>query len=888
MKLVSVRRSFLIESIKKRFVLDEIPSKKPLQIEDQIVKDENGRRRFHGAFTGGFSAGYWNTVGSKDGELSVRNLKLYQKIFILLLGFTPQEFKSSRSEKGAVKTFRPTDFMDEEDVGEFGILPHKIQTKEDFATGTTKRKFEKPSDGPIPGEPVLKNLLKPIHDKAAVRILKSMGWRDNQGIGSRLTHREKKMTNERNQREMYIQKKYGCDMGPISQANDSDADDDDEDLSDDEITFAPDDFDPYIANIKNNSFGLGYSGLKPSTTAATSQHINLFQSFEVVDRNNKKLSIRGQAFGVGALEEEDDDIYEHDDMSKYDRSLEDAANVKKKQKAIKQVDSSIIDGFSKATLSDSSVRVFTVDLSRNFIPRNWLTRRSRFTPLDQNRAKLLDDKNKHKVLGLGRHDLKPEERGALLNETIAKKPEVEVEKPKEPEDLQKKLQDAAEAKRARIQESAKRITELLNSKQFVSESNEKFLPFMGSAEKQARYDKFLTLKTSNEKEIEKFLMDIQPLSMSSFDREMEKKEFMQAKRMYQPLDSLMANRFIKEADVQKEKAKLVKKTEDGKEVAVIQRTKVMWKPHKDLCKRFNVPEPFGGMMFDEEEEKKRKKKSSSLFDYIGVPLNTKANFVAPQVIPRQMVVDDRKKNAEDEQKKSFLAAVEKEKSFMQADQTKRAAAKDFFETTEPTTSKVVPPAKIQEVKIEPPVPRTELEIKVAESIDKKPEEKKDLFKAIFCDSDDDDNDVAEQVQVTPALSETQKSTFIESFLNTKSASEINVLRNDEAPSGIFKSILQVTSSVEPDKSKEKSPTTPVANDSYGPKLPDKPQPAVSIPDDTSSSSDSSLDEKLIRKLKKAKKDREDVWVEKEKLKSKKSKKHKKEHKKKHKKHKSRK
>lgn len=48
---------------------DEIPSKKPIQIEDQVVKDENGRRRFHGAFTGGFSAGYWNTVGSKDGKL---------------------------------------------------------------------------------------------------------------------------------------------------------------------------------------------------------------------------------------------------------------------------------------------------------------------------------------------------------------------------------------------------------------------------------------------------------------------------------------------------------------------------------------------------------------------------------------------------------------------------------------------------------------------------------------------------------------------------------------------------------------------------------------------------------------------------------------------------
>lgn len=31
------------------------------------VRDEKGRQRFHGAFTGGFSAGYFNTVGTKEG-----------------------------------------------------------------------------------------------------------------------------------------------------------------------------------------------------------------------------------------------------------------------------------------------------------------------------------------------------------------------------------------------------------------------------------------------------------------------------------------------------------------------------------------------------------------------------------------------------------------------------------------------------------------------------------------------------------------------------------------------------------------------------------------------------------------------------------------------------
>lgn len=50
------------------FVSDE-PPKKPVPLHEQTVKDEKGRyQRFHGAFTGGFSAGYFNTVGSKEGQ----------------------------------------------------------------------------------------------------------------------------------------------------------------------------------------------------------------------------------------------------------------------------------------------------------------------------------------------------------------------------------------------------------------------------------------------------------------------------------------------------------------------------------------------------------------------------------------------------------------------------------------------------------------------------------------------------------------------------------------------------------------------------------------------------------------------------------------------------
>lgn len=76
----------------------------------QKVTDEQGRRRFHGAFTGGFSAGYYNTVGSAE-------------------GWAPKQFVSSRKKRaaqtkdmaGAVQQ-KPSDFMDEEDLEQFGLV----------------------------------------------------------------------------------------------------------------------------------------------------------------------------------------------------------------------------------------------------------------------------------------------------------------------------------------------------------------------------------------------------------------------------------------------------------------------------------------------------------------------------------------------------------------------------------------------------------------------------------------------------------------------------------------------------------------------------------------------------------------------------------------------
>ena len=50
----------------------------------QEVVDAEGRQRFHGAFTGGWSAGYYNTAGSAE-------------------GWAPAAFKSSRADRGDVR-----------------------------------------------------------------------------------------------------------------------------------------------------------------------------------------------------------------------------------------------------------------------------------------------------------------------------------------------------------------------------------------------------------------------------------------------------------------------------------------------------------------------------------------------------------------------------------------------------------------------------------------------------------------------------------------------------------------------------------------------------------------------------------------------------------------
>lgn len=69
------------------------------------------------------------------------------------------------------------------------------------------------------------------------------------------------------------------------------------------------------------------------------QHVNLFSPFEVLDKNNKKLSISGQGFGVGAMEEDDDeDVYSKDDMTRYDFTLDNSKKVNLRKRKNHKID----------------------------------------------------------------------------------------------------------------------------------------------------------------------------------------------------------------------------------------------------------------------------------------------------------------------------------------------------------------------------------------------------------------------------------------------------------------------------------------------------------------------------------------------------------------------
>lgn len=104
----------------------------------QEVTDDRGRKRLHGAFTGGFSAGYFNSVGSKE-------------------GWTPSTFVSSRTSRQQAPVRKVTDYMDEEDLEE-------IEQDQQLRTRKELEAKEESGLAEAPDRPVLDKALPKLTD----------------------------------------------------------------------------------------------------------------------------------------------------------------------------------------------------------------------------------------------------------------------------------------------------------------------------------------------------------------------------------------------------------------------------------------------------------------------------------------------------------------------------------------------------------------------------------------------------------------------------------------------------------------------------------------------------------------------------------------------------
>ncbi|KAJ4393357.1 hypothetical protein N0V93_002565 [Gnomoniopsis smithogilvyi] len=267
----------------------------------QEVRDERGRKRLHGAFTGGWSAGYFNTVGSEE-------------------GWTPSTFVSSRSSRhkdtklAAAPQQRPEDFMDEEDLAD-AEESRKIETSNAFAgLGTTG--YDAGAAGGLAG------LFRVQGETMGTKLLKKMGWREGQGIGPKVRRR--------------------ADLGMAASTN-----------SDDTYLFAPENA-PIIGFIrKADRKGLGYEGSQRLAPLATSQSRQRTQSEDEdadedlfslgkprfagprVSKKKSEDKSRGSGIGMGVLNDtgsDDEDPYEIGPRISYNKVI--GGNKSKKKKDI--------------------------------------------------------------------------------------------------------------------------------------------------------------------------------------------------------------------------------------------------------------------------------------------------------------------------------------------------------------------------------------------------------------------------------------------------------------------------------------------------------------------------------------------------------------------------
>lgn len=588
----------------------------------------------------------------------------------------------------------------------------------------------------------------------------------------------------------------------------------------------------YRCNPKDNYFGIGYSGLDRRTIL--SGHVNLFDTpaFNMQDKN-KKLSIHGQAFGVGAFEADDDDIYEREDMSRYDFSLapERKSKTRWSDDNSKNLSSNCLEGF---ILAKDKLKLKTIFqppvLPKDFVPVH-IIRKSRFYPPIE---------NVHRAIENGkRKDLTAADRAKILEDTCSVKKPSEIypnsvpsvasniisktlnlhgkqqieERQKEKnqgcklaiswmeklnvqsfvkggiigpgKDLEKNLKELKEFKDSSTSEQTNTNTNELDKNNSIKNMKS----FFSDPDKQRRFEQYLVFIRQGEKNK---LESIQSLSMTEWDREHERVEFEQAiKLVDQPTYDHVENKCdSRNIDVsttfnqEDEMKQAVKMKMFGK----LTRERIEWKPASIVCKRFNIPEPKIGCA----PEIQKKSRKFSIFDSFDWNNSTKFLRASKEsneinISPKDKnIINNTNLNVKTNDNKSF----DNDQTFEPISEKMRnfevSYEKVFGKEMPETSSKMLEneqnvddksdAKRVTEITDQQDKDQKEINSAINITLKSTSKEKKDLFKAIFLSSSEESDS---------ELEESVDSEAVKSVLIGKVPSELNLNRNTSPPRGIF-------------------------------------------------------------------------------------------------------
>ncbi|KAF5807364.1 putative G patch domain-containing protein [Helianthus annuus] len=351
-------------SRKKKSIAEASGQLRTLAPWKQEVRDEEGRRRFHGAFSGGFSAGYFNTVGSKE-------------------GWTPQTFTSSRKKRAEIKQQDLSNFLDDDEKAElegnslgtsmqfdtFGFTAAEIARKQ-----SEKEQNERPSaiPGPAPDE-----LVVPATDSIGVRLMLKMGWRRGQSIkSSKSTHYDAR----REARKAFL-----AFAGP-EDAEAEDAMETAAELPTDDLNRFQKSTPVYVLNPKQDMYGLGYDPFKGAPEFRDNKRSHLPGNRESGHKKShpKKDGLfsfkpRNVApgFGIGALEEldaEDEDVYASGyDFEAFVEEVEEPSRlaIEDKKKPSSKQNDGVLPGFKAASNTDYQLERFDPPVvPKDFVPHH--------------------------------------------------------------------------------------------------------------------------------------------------------------------------------------------------------------------------------------------------------------------------------------------------------------------------------------------------------------------------------------------------------------------------------------------------------------------------------------------------------------------------------------